>query len=403
MSVINDKQLAQWQLLVNNMARIMNVPSALIMKLDKPFMKVLMASESKDNRAKVGAQADWAKIYCGEAIRTQKPLLVPNALKEARWKDNPLIELGLISYLGHPLFLPNGQPFGTICILDTKENHYSKEFLDLIGHFKLLIENELKLFDQNEVLLKKNQELDKAYSELNDLKEQLTKSNMELENFAAIVSHDLKEPLRKVVYFSDNMISIKGEQERSDYSKQIASSIERMNNMIDAILEYSKIQKIPPKFEKVSFKKIVDDVIDDMEFLINREEGIIHCGDLPELQGDTYQLRQLVQNILSNSLKYRDKNTKPEIQIFQSPSEEGNIEIRIQDNGIGIEEKNFEKIFNPMKRLHSKSEFDGTGLGLSIVNSVMERHKGRVSLKSQPGQGTTFILHFPNLQSSDNG
>lgn len=396
MSTFNDSQLVQWQLLVNNMAKIMNVPSALIMKLEKPFMKVLIASESKDNPATVGAQADWAKIYCGESIRTQKPLLVPNALKDAQWEDNPLIDLGLISYLGYPLFFPSGQPFGTICVLDTKENHFSKDFLELIGHFKLLIENELKLYVQNEGLQKKNQELDNAYSKLNDLKEQLIQSNMELENFAGIISHDLKEPLRKIGYFSDQLGSTKSEQERSDHSKQIISSIDRMEKMIDAVLKYSRIQKTPVKLEKVSLKKIVEGVIGDMDFIINREEAIIHCGDLPELQGDIYQLRQLIQNILSNSLKFHEKNTKPEIRIWQSLDENGSIEIQIQDNGIGIEEKFFEKIFDPMKRINSKDEFEGTGLGLSIVKSIMERHKGRVTLKSQPGLGTTFILNFPS-------
>ena len=279
---MNDHQLAQWQLLVNNMARIMNVPSALIMKLEKPFMKVLIASESKGNPAKVGTQADWAKIYCGESIRTQKSLLVPNALKEARWEDNPLIELGLISYLGHPLFLPDGQPFGTICILDTKENHYSEEFLELIGHFKLLIENELKLSYQNEILEKKNQELDTAYSELNNAKEQLITSNIDLDNFASIVAHDLKEPLRKIKYFTEELASAKNEQERSDCSKRIDKSLTRMNNMIDAILDYSQAQSTTLSLAKVSLKEIVDGVISDLSFRINDQQAIVHCDDLPE-------------------------------------------------------------------------------------------------------------------------
>jgi signal transduction histidine kinase len=398
---LNDSQLAQWQLLVNNMASIMNVPSALIMKLDKPFMKVLIASESKDNPAKVGAQADWAKIYCGESIRTQKPLLVPNALKEARWADNPLIELGLISYLGHPLFLPDGEPFGTICILDTKENHYSEEFLKLIGHFKLLIENELKLFSQNEKLEKKNQELDTAYSNLKKVKEELVKSNIDLENFASIVSHDLKEPLRKVNYFSDQLISTNSEQERNDCSKRINKSLVRMNDMIDAILSYSQTQSTSSSLAKVSLKEIIDGVISDLGFMINDQQAIIQCDDLPELQGDIYQLRQLFQNILSNSLKFHDKNIHPEIRIWQSLNENGDIQIQIQDNGIGIEEKNLDKIFEPMKRLNSKSDFEGTGLGLSIAKRVMERHNGNVSIKSRLGQGTTFILNFPNSPSSN--
>jgi PAS domain S-box-containing protein len=142
----------KWQETVNIAAQIINVPSALIMKIDAPYIKVYKSSQSSNNVYKVGDKELLPGLYCETVINSKKMLLVPNALKDKNWDQNPDIKLGMISYLGFPLSWPDGDPFGTICVLDSKENNYSKIYESFLLSFKRLIEAELELIVKNEEL-----------------------------------------------------------------------------------------------------------------------------------------------------------------------------------------------------------------------------------------------------------
>ena len=148
--IITDDIVQNWQDIVNTLAEIVHVPSALIMKVDRPYIEVFRSSDSKNNPYNVGDREHLPGLYCDEVIRTKDKLLIPNALKDMTWNTNPDIKLGMISYLGFPLLWPDGDVFGTICVLDSKENRYQKLYEDLLLRFKELIEAHLSLLYRNE-------------------------------------------------------------------------------------------------------------------------------------------------------------------------------------------------------------------------------------------------------------
>ena len=151
---ISNEIIHSWKKIVDTMAEIIHVPSALIMKVDHPYIKVFSASASKSNPYKVGQKELLAGLYCEEVIKRKEKLLVPNALKDKKWHKNPDIKLGMISYLGFPILWPDGEVFGTICVLDSKENRYEKRFEDLILRFKELAESQLYQLYQDLIVIK---------------------------------------------------------------------------------------------------------------------------------------------------------------------------------------------------------------------------------------------------------
>jgi len=144
---IEIETLNEWQSILELLCQLINVPTALIMKLEDKYIKVLASSKTEGNPYKIGDKEVFENsgLYCETVIKTKKPLLIPNALKDPVWKDNPDISLNMISYLGYPVFYPDGKPFGTICLLDNKTNYYSKVFMDLMEKFRNFIQNNIRL------------------------------------------------------------------------------------------------------------------------------------------------------------------------------------------------------------------------------------------------------------------
>ncbi len=166
----------KWQNIVDIMAKITDVPAGLIMEVDRPYIKVFRASNTEENPYKKGEREKLTGLYCEEVITSREKLLVPNALKNERWKENPDIELGMISYLGFPIEWPNGEIFGTICVLDSRERKYSEEYQKLVFHFKEVVESHLKLLYQRKQLEKENverEEMEQLYKSLSEFNEEL--------------------------------------------------------------------------------------------------------------------------------------------------------------------------------------------------------------------------------------
>ena len=161
----------KWQGIVNSMAEIINVPAALIMRVEPPYIEVFRSSESRNNPYKVGSREHLAGLYCEAVISTRDKLLVPNALKDGDWNKNPDITLGMISYLGFPLFWPDGEVFGTICVLDLKENSYGERYERLMRQFKEVVETHLALLYQNQLLQNRAEELKRLRDTVQESKE----------------------------------------------------------------------------------------------------------------------------------------------------------------------------------------------------------------------------------------
>ena len=244
--------------------------------------------------------------------------------------------------------------------------------------------------------------------------QKLERSNRDLEDFAFIASHDLQEPLRKVQSFgkilceSDSFFL--GEEGR-DYVRRMQSAASRMEKMIQDLLAYSRISTKTEPFKQVDLNKICRNVLTDLETRVEQTEGQVEVSDLPTIEADPSQMRQLFQNLLSNALKFHKPDTPPHVKVFAHPPQSpaarsGNsalfpsefIELVVEDDGIGFNMEHVERIFQPFQRLHGRSEYEGSGVGLSICRKIVERHNGKIDVQSAPDAGATFVISLPTKQ-----
>lgn len=231
---------------------------------------------------------------------------------------------------------------------------------------------------------------------------ELERSNKELEGFAAIASHDLMEPLRKISSFGERVMELVPQLEGKpkDYIRRMQLAAERMNFLVEDLLALSKVQRKPQPFIKVDLNGVVKEVEDNLEKLIRETEAKIHVDRLPNVFGEPTQVMQLFQNLIANGLKFRSSDRFPEIHILCRKLGNEGFEITVEDNGIGFDSKYSERIFGTFQRLHGKTEYEGTGMGLAICEKIIELHSGTIRAESEVGKGTKFIFILPNKQKA---
>lgn len=241
--------------------------------------------------------------------------------------------------------------------------------------------------------------------------EKLTQINKELQSFAYAASHDLQEPLRKIVAFSDRIIKKEAtnlNEQSLDYFNRIQKAAMRMQTLINDLLTYSRVTTQAQPFTKVNLAAIAAEVISDLETLIERTNGKVEVDSLPEIEADPTQIRQLFQNLISNGLKFHRPEVHPLVKITarvvnsehtRQKWQREFLELTFEDNGIGIEERYFIKIFTVFQRLYGRDEYEGTGVGLSICHKIIERHHGQIKVESEPGKGSRFIVTLPINQN----
>jgi PAS domain S-box-containing protein len=239
----------------------------------------------------------------------------------------------------------------------------------------------------------------------------LERSNRELESFASIASHDLQEPLRKILAFSERLETWSArslDEKGRGYLDRIRSAARRMQQLVDDVLAYARVSRNSEPLELIDLGRVAREVVADLESRVERTGGRIEVGALPTIQADATQMRQLFQNLLGNALKFQPKDAQPVVTMsarelparHDGPPNDSVAwwEIRIQDNGIGFDERYLERIFGMLQRLHGRAEYEGTGMGLAICRSIVERHQGEITARSSPGLGATFILTLPARQ-----
>ena len=239
------------------------------------------------------------------------------------------------------------------------------------------------------------------------MNEQLLENNIqlkstieELDRFAYVASHDLQEPLRKILVFSDKLQT----KYKDSLDAEVAQSLEkiakasaRMQSLINDLLKFSRQTTVNEDFVSISLNPLLQDVIADLEVEIEKSSALISLDTLPEIWGVPSQIRQLFQNLLSNALKFRKKDEPPVIRIYSEPWNNSS-RIIVQDNGIGFDPRYTEEIFMVFKRLHSYHEFEGTGVGLSICKKIIDKHNGSIRAESKIGEGSKFIIEFPTVR-----
>ncbi len=228
--------------------------------------------------------------------------------------------------------------------------------------------------------------------------EEQIKAGKQLENFAYVTSHDLQEPIRTIHSFTtllkEKCSGDKLDAEAEQYLTFITDASSRMQELIKALLDYSRIGKNENK-EEVDFNELVSTVIQDMNTLISETDTQIKVHNLPTLNVFSTEMRLLFQNLISNAIKFRKTDEKPQIEINVTVKNE-NWLFSVSDNGIGIEDKYHEKIFQVFQRLHTRSAYEGTGIGLAHCKKIVDIHRGEIWLESKPGEGSSFYFTIPN-------
>ena len=237
----------------------------------------------------------------------------------------------------------------------------------------------------------------------------LERSNRELQDFLYVASHDLQEPLRKVQAFGDRLQTAYSEvldDQGRDYLERMQNAAARMQTLINSLLTYSRVTTKAEPFVPVDLDRVVREVVSDLETRIEQVGGRVEVGDLPTIEADPTQMRQLLQNLIGNALKFHKENEAPLVKVYAEPLDgrDGWYQIMVEDNGIGFDEKYLERIFQVFQRLHGRDKYEGTGIGLATCRKIVERHRGSITAKSVPAQGATFIVTLPIKQfSGDEG
>ena len=260
----------------------------------------------------------------------------------------------------------------------------------------------LFLQDQEKLLRQRNADLQQSLSLLHESQERLQHSNRELEEFAYVASHDLQEPLRKIQAFGERLHSkwaaALGDQ-GADYLTRIRHAAQRMQTLINDLLQFSRLTTQAQPFVPTDLAQVAREVLADLEVRIQETQARIEVGELPVIQADPLQMRQLLQNLIGNALKFHKPGAPPQIRVTCAPSVGDNGSARydliVADNGIGFDPKYADQIFTIFQRLNGTGQFEGTGVGLAICKKICEHHRGTIAATGTPGAGATFVARLP--------
>lgn len=383
---IIDAVIGKWQALIDNAAELANVPSALIMRLNEKTIEVFLKSNTKGNPYEKGEETKlFYGLYCETVIGTQEKLLIPNAVKNKIWKDNnPDVELNMISYLGFPVNWPDGEVFGTVCLLDNKENKYNERFIKLVHQLKQHIETDLQLLVANNELNQKNKELE----QLNQ-----TKSR-----FLSLISHDIRgnigtldEFLKLTIENFESYDSAKLKKILESLSQNAASSYLTLENL----LNWSKhdLMQLEIKFVPVDIVEIVENILDYFQQAVSLKNIQVikeFYAEQALIEADENMIMVALRNIISNAVKYNKNGGKLIIRIYRKNQKHV---IEIEDTGIGMDKTTIGNLFS-FYRSNNKSSAgqSSAGIGLMISKEFLDKHGANVDVESTPQKGSRFSI-----------
>jgi len=303
-----------------------------------------------------------------------------------------------------------------ICISGTAQDVTIQMELQLVLENQVQIRTE-ELAAINEELTSTNEELAATNEELTESTAMLVRSNENLQNFAHVASHDLQEPLRKIQQYG-NLLETKHDNldgQQLDYLKRMQSAANRMSLLIRDLLDFSRIDTKRQELGLVDLREVLESVITNLELVIAESGAQVQIGKMPPIKGEPTQLGQLLENLISNAIKFSRIDAMgtpkiPEVSVNYAHIKSSDLplsvspirsaafyhRINVTDNGIGFDEKFLDRIFQVFQRLHNQKVYVGTGIGLAICEKVVTNHGGAITATSQPGEGATFWVYFPD-------
>jgi len=377
----------KWQSLLDTIAKIVDVPSGLIMRLNEDSIEVFLKSQTNGNPYHEGEKADLNYgLYCETVIGTQKELLVTDATKSSVWrKNNPDVDINMISYLGYPINWPDGKVFGTVCLLDNKENNYNDNFKKLLHLTKKHIESDLQLI----VSKLKLEALNKNLEETSGIKTR----------FLSLISHDVRGGIGTLNEFLKLMINNFDTYEREKLKKDLIS-LNHMTNgafiLLENLLSWSKNDLLHLEPEKKQFN-----IVEKIENLLSYFKLSIQMKNLEIIKNyddnnimvtaDENMLRTSLRNILSNAIKFNKNQGKINIQISKQGK---HTMISIEDTGIGMDKTTREQLFSysGSHQFGKTSGESSSGLGLFLTKDFLDKNDIAINVQSQVDQGTKFEL-----------
>jgi signal transduction histidine kinase len=369
-----------WQNTVNLMAEVFGVSSAIITRVEPPYIEVFKSSTNPEAPFSSGQTVEVANHFCEKVINDRKPLNVHNALKIKRWQNAPELEEGILSYMGFPLIWPDGKVFGTICLHDRKENSFNKVYFELMKHFKDIVELQLQTIYQNHQLALSNKSKDRLFS---------------------VISHDLRGPFSSLIGLTELMYERVDEMEREEVkeiSSHLRTTSKNISNLIDNLFRWAQMQTGRLKIQTTSFnlKKLINENI-QLFSSFAEEKDVQLVNEIPEklnLSTDYDVFLIVFRNLLSNAVKFSYKE-RP-VNIFHK-RQSGKDIISVTNYGDGIDDKHLQDIFNQnvMYTTEGTNGEKGSGIGLGLCKELVERIGGTLKLQSSPGDKTIFSIEIP--------
>jgi PAS domain S-box-containing protein len=325
---------------------------------------------------------NFGEAVCGFAASARRPVIVHDVQKSQDPSTKLIQSMGINAYACHPMVIQD-QLVGTLSFASRARTEFDPQAINLMRTTTDLLAAAIH---------RRN-----AEAELQLYATRLEESNQNLQDFAFVASHDLQEPLRKIEMFGERVLeeSENLDPTHQDYLERMNNAASRMRRMIMDLLTLSRVNTQGRPFEEVDLAQTAADVLSDLELQIYRTKGQVVLEDLPTVRADPAQMHQLLQNLIGNSLKYHRPGLPPRVIVSGSAAPGGRAEIRIQDNGIGFEPSEADRIFQPFQRLVARNEYEGSGMGLAICRKIVERHQGKIEVNSTPGEGSTFIITLP--------
>ena len=379
LGLLDAKSESRYDNLTELAARFLDAPVSLISVVD-------FVGERQFFKSQLGLMDPWATerqtplshSFCQHVVRNDEALVVNNAPDHPLVRNNLAIaDLGVIAYLGVPVYAPDQKPIGALCVIGSEPRAWTGDEIDTMRKLAMCVTDAIRLTAE----LRHSEQL-----------------RQEQRDFTYGISHDLKSPANTLGMVLDEIgaerdVLSPGARELLDGG---VATVDRMRRQIDEVLSYIRTIGREPEREDVDLSEIVTEILADLACDIQQCGAEVVVSDLPSVTGDRAQLRALFQNLICNALKFRRPDRSPVVGIDATELDHKHS-IHVQDNGIGIDPRHQGDVFDMFARLHSASDYPGSGVGLALCRRVAENHNGCVSIWSKPGEGSVFSVSLPKV------